>query len=205
MYIPEKFKAKDESDFFAQIRENPFVCFVGPGISNISFCPVIVNEAGAIEFHLARANPHSEMLPSASEVALFGLGPHGYISPSWYESNTKVPTWNYSAAFALGSVEEMDHAALHEHLANLVSTFESGRPNPWRMEDMDQQSIDKLMHAIRGFRFTPSRYETKLKLGQNLDVSDVEGMVSGLENCDEPNGSSLLALAIRRANATVGE
>jgi transcriptional regulator len=58
--------------------------------------------------HLARANPHWRALVSgAPSLALF-QGPHAYVSPSWYASKAEhgkvVPTWNYIAVHAHGTL-----------------------------------------------------------------------------------------------------
>ena len=37
-------------------------------------------------------------------MAIFS-GPHAYISPTWYEAEQLVPTWNYTAVHAYGRVK----------------------------------------------------------------------------------------------------
>ena len=39
-----------------------------------------------------------------SALAIFAR-PHAYISPTWYEAEQVVPTWNYTAVHACGRVQ----------------------------------------------------------------------------------------------------
>ncbi len=54
--------------------------------------------------HVARANPVWKKAKGQA-LAIF-LGPHAYVSPSWYPSKAEtgkaVPTWNYITVHAKG-------------------------------------------------------------------------------------------------------
>ena len=58
---------------------------------------------------MARADSRSH--DSKGEVLVIFHGPSVYVSPAWYESAATVPTWNYVAVRASGTlrlVEERD-------------------------------------------------------------------------------------------------
>jgi transcriptional regulator len=62
--------------------------------------------------HLSKANRHWRLLQQCTEpvLAIFN-GPHGYVSPMWYEdSKRNVPTWNYSAVHCRGIVTVWEDA-----------------------------------------------------------------------------------------------
>ena len=43
--------------------------------------------------HFAKANIHWEIILSNPKVQVIFLGPHAYISPTYYKSPNMVPTW----------------------------------------------------------------------------------------------------------------
>ncbi len=63
-----------------------------------------------------------------SEVLAIFQGPHSYISPSWYETNNAVPTWNYVAVHVYGELEIVeDEQELIDSLQELVHKYEDPR------------------------------------------------------------------------------
>ena len=48
---------------------------------------------------MARANPQWNQISAQTALAIFS-GSHAYISPTWYEAEHVVPTWNYIAVHA---------------------------------------------------------------------------------------------------------
>ena len=68
---------------------------------------------GTLVGHLARANPQAAAAP-IGEALVISSGPDAYITPSWYatkrEHGRVVPTWNYVAIHAYGTVEVFNDA-----------------------------------------------------------------------------------------------
>ena len=67
-------------------------------------------------------------------------GPQGYITPSWYEAKREtgkvVPTWNYVAIHAYGTLETFDDAdRLLDLVTRLTDRHEAGRAQPWAVSD----------------------------------------------------------------------
>ena len=99
-------------------------------------------------------------------MAVFS-GPHAYVSPSWYEEEGTVPTWNYVAVHAYGTfhlVEDRD--GLLDILRRSVQTYESPRPEPWAFDE-SAPHVETMLKAIVGFRIEITRLEGKWKLSQN--------------------------------------
>ena len=70
--------------------------------------------------HFARPNPQWKDIENQKVLAVF-QGPHCYISPSWYETNRAVPTWNYVTVHVYGEVELLeDEQELMDSLHDLV-------------------------------------------------------------------------------------
>ena len=172
----------------------------------VSHIPLLLapeeGEHGTLYGHVARANAHA-LCSGAPSLAIF-LGPPAYISAGWYPGKQthgrEVPTWNYIAVHAHGTLETFEEpAALRQLLAKLTDRHERTMPRPWRVDDAPVDYIDRNLEAITGLRLPIERLEGKWKLSQNRSVADREGVLAGLE---ELGGEShrAMAAAIRKAN-----
>ena len=135
-----------------------------------SHLPLLLDRAagphGALVGHMARANPQWRDLDGQPVLAVFS-GPHAYVSPSWYEAEGVVPTWNYVAVHATGTFRLTDTPdAVTDIVAATVETYERGMPTPWRL-DATAAYVRQLANAIVGFRIEVERLEGKWKLSQN--------------------------------------
>ena len=83
-------------------------------------------------------------------LAIFN-GPHGYVSPSWYEGPRNVPTWNHVTVHAYGRARRLDPSELDAQLSDLVELHERTAVTPWRVESLPEGYAEKLMRAIVGF------------------------------------------------------
>lgn len=110
MYIPRSFREDNIAALHELIRQHSFGTLFsqtseGPFATHLPF--LIDPEPwpfGTMRAHMARANPHWRRLTNAVDVLVVFLGPHAYISPSWYVNQVTVPTWNYAAVHAVGRV-----------------------------------------------------------------------------------------------------
>ena len=129
---------------------------------------------------MARANPQWRHFASGGEVLAIFHGPHGYVSPSWYQTELAVPTWNYATVHAYG-VPTLIHEP--EGVASLlnetVSTYEASFEQPWRGE-LPAEFVDKLTQGIVAFELPITRIEGKFKLSQNRSAADLQGVIDAL-------------------------
>ena len=115
--------------------------------------------------HVARANPQWEELEGQQVLVVFP-GPHAYVSPSWYESDNVVPTWNYVAVHAYGECKLLHDAdELHMLLRRMIDTYERNMATPWSLTDA--AFLEKMARQVVGFRIDVRRLEGKWKLNQN--------------------------------------
>jgi transcriptional regulator len=150
---------------------------------------------------MARANDQWQRLQGGGEVLAIFQGPHAYISPSWYEAELAVPTWNYVAVHAYGIATLIEEdAALTRMLGELVHTFEAGLPNPWRFQ-LPTEFTERMLRGIVGFRIEITRLEGKLKLSQNRSAADRKGAVTALQRNGDPTGVAVAQLMADLANA----
>src|SRR5580692_11611886 len=77
-----------------------------PPSASATHLPLVVKdegEHGLIEGHFAKANPHWRSLAGRETLVVFH-GPHSYVSPTLYTEELSVPTWNYIAVHAYGTL-----------------------------------------------------------------------------------------------------
>lgn len=200
VYTPRHFSADDPAALRSLVEANAFGTLIThhEGETMVSHIPFVVDvdTAGALVLHghVARANPHWRALEAARSLAIFS-GPHGYISPTWYEKHPSVPTWNYAVVHAHGTARLVAAAALERTLERLSAHYESGNAEPWRMDRLDRDYVDTMTRAIVGFEIAVERLEGKFKLSQNRIPADQRSVVAALE----ARGEDALAAMMRKA------
>jgi len=130
---------------------------------------------------VTRANPQWHDFDKAQEVLVVFQGPHAYISPSWYEIELSVPTWNYAVVHAYGLPRLIeDEKDLYNLLKTLVQTHEASFEKPWTFQLADDY-VQKMMHGIVGFEIQITRLEGKFKLSQNRTATERENVIAALQ------------------------
>jgi transcriptional regulator len=146
---------------------------------------------GTLIGHMARANPQWQHAADQSVLAIFS-GPHAYVSPTWYEAEQVVPTWNYVAVHAYGRLRLIDDAAGKlDILLQTVEAYERSMPQPWILDEADPH-LPRLLAQIVGFRIDIERLEGKWKLNQNHPADRRAKVVRALQ---ERGGEDALAIA----------
>lgn len=187
MYIPQTFNESDPEKLQALMRENSFAPLITHA-DNVPFAthlPFLIDTQSGphvvLRSHMARANPQWRHFRNGEEALVIFQGPHTYISPSWYESELMVPTWNYAVVHAYGVPRPVDDAGLFDILNGTVGQYEAGREAPWSMDSLPPEFVEKLMKAIVGFEIEITRLEGKVKMSQNRSTGDRRGVIAGLE------------------------
>ncbi|MFD4350379.1 FMN-binding negative transcriptional regulator [Streptomyces coelicoflavus] len=168
----------------------------------VSHLPVLVERTapdgpdGALALlgHLARADALEHELGS-HDVALVLQGPHGYISPTWYEETPHVPTWNFTVLHVHGRPEILAPDATYDVLSATVDHFEDRFPEPWRLARVEDHARH-LAPAVTGFRLPAARLTAKAKLSQDESLEVVLRLTKALE-ADQPYAQPQLSRAMR--------
>src|SRR5690349_18759207 len=142
MYTPELFRIDETERLHSFLDQYPFATLIsthdGLQVSHLPFLRAEGPDGLVLLGHMARANPHWRSLQGREATVLF-QGPHGYVSPSWYEEAQAVPTWNYAAVHATGLVTLIEETeALLQMLARLVEASEARLAQPWRLDTADR-------------------------------------------------------------------
>lgn len=186
MYVPAAFAESDVSKLHDFIERHSFGLLVSQveGVPFATHLPFLLERAagpkGALVGHVARANPHWKAMEGRSALAVFS-GPHAYISPTWYEAENTVPTWNYVAVHAVGRVTVVEEpAALLDVVQRSVTAYEAKMPTPWKL-DATGTLIERLLAQIVGLRLEIEALEGKWKLNQNHSAERREKVIRALD------------------------
>ena len=216
MYVPRT-NAEDRPEVLAAfMRAHPFATLVSVGPDGelwATHLPVVFDPArgprGTIEGHVARANPHHELVRAAAEhgtaresLVIF-TGPDAYVTPGWYPSKAEhgkvVPTWNYVAVHAYGSLTlREDPSWLLAHVTRLTTQSEGERPAPWAVTDAPESYLAGQLRAIVGFELEITRIEGRWKMSQNRPAADIDGVVAGLGASERPMDRAVGAIVEER-------
>ena len=191
LYNPPHFRQSDPQPLHAAIAAHGFATLVsnGPDGPVVTHLPLMLDapagELGRLIGHVARANPHWQVADLARPSVAIFHGPEAYISPNWYpskqEAGKAVPTWNYSVIHAVGTLRVIDDPAwLHNVVTRLTNRHETGRADPWRVEDAPAAFITAQLRGIIGIELTLTSLEGKAKLSQNRNAADRAGVIDGL-------------------------
>ncbi len=81
---------------------------------------------------MARANDHWKLFAATRRVLASVLGPHAYVSPTWYTPGAKVPTWNYVTVHAYGRPQIVEATpAVLMVLTKLAAQYEGSGADAW--------------------------------------------------------------------------
>ncbi|MCE9607181.1 MAG: FMN-binding negative transcriptional regulator [Planctomycetia bacterium] len=177
MYSPDHFRETDHEKIFDFVERNGFASLVTShdGLPFASHLPLHLRRDSAADVatgraslvgHMARSNPQWRDSDGQTALVIFN-GPHAYVSPTWYGEPNTVPTWNYIAVHAYGTIEfTEDPLELRRILRDSVALYERALPQPWEFDPTSALS-EALVKQIVGFRITVERWEGKWKLNQN--------------------------------------
>ena len=212
MYTPENFKVSDLQTLHADMERWNFATLITPdaeGGLQVTHLPLLLKRnaggLGTLAGHMAKANTHWKAFNATRESLAIFHGPHGYISPRWYQSDQAVPTWNYVVVHAFGRPRLLEGIeSMQAHLMQLIQLQEGTGPESWNPEKLSQETYAALLKAIVCFEMPISRIEGKAKLGQNRSRGDIEGLIQGLQSTDRAANHELAEMTQSRVLETLG-
>ncbi len=197
MYSPPYNRLEDRRELIEFLRANNFPVLVTGtgGALHGSHLPATIHEEGeriVIDMHMARANAQWKEFFDEEVLVIFA-GPHGYVSPRWYEEKERVPTWNYAAVHAYGIPEMIaDPAAKKAGQRRLIEMMDP----QWlpQFDQLPEKYVTMMLEGIVNFRIPVTRIETRWKLSQNRGRREMELIAAELER----GGEKALAELMRR-------
>jgi transcriptional regulator len=175
MYSPKFNQVADRALLLEAMQAYSFAILFGPQSTPESPAPLLAThlplvvkdqgEHGLLEGHFAKANRHWQALAGRETLVVFP-GPHSYVSPANYTDPLSVPTWNYIAIHAYGTLAIVDDEPGKEALlAGLIQSTEPAFAAQW--DAMPAGFRRTMLAGIVGFRIPIARIEGKFKISQN--------------------------------------
>jgi transcriptional regulator len=186
VYTPSAFAENRPEELLAIMQAASLPILVSPTASGLiaTHLPLYVAAPDRIIGHVAKANTHwRDALPGTESLAIFAAA-DGYVSPNWYPSKAEtgkvVPTWNYQAVHATGTLEFIeDPIELLTIVTTLTERYEAGRAKPWAVSDAPADYLAAQLKGIVGIVLHVTRLEGKVKLSQNKSMADRTGVTEG--------------------------
>ena len=190
MYIPSFNSFTDEHEIVAFMQRYSFATIVTdidgkPEATHLPFLVKQENDKVLLQSHFAKANPHAKAVLDKISLVIF-TEPHAYISPTNYEKELNVPTWNYIAVHAYGTArifEGVEHKA--ELLKHTIETFDASYFKQWQGLPEDYKL--KMMNGIVAFEIEVTELQAKKKLSQNRSEIEQQNVIHSLENSTGTN------------------
>ncbi len=180
MYIPRFNQVSNRAILIEAMKTWSFATLYGPdenGRPMATHLPLVVLDDGAhgvLEGHFAKANSHWKGLAERETLVVFS-GPHSYVSPSLYVEHQSVPTWNYIAVHAYGTLriavgQDEDFSGKDALVKRLIAVHEPAYAAQWN--ELPENYRAGMLRGIVGFRLEIQQIEGKFKLSQNRPEED---------------------------------
>jgi len=178
MYTPKFNQVSDRAVLLEAMRSYSFAILFGPaGELRATHLPLLVTEKGehgTLLGHFARANSHWSALAGRETLVVFP-GPHSFVSPSLYTEPLSVPTWNYIAIHAYGTLSLIeDESGRNELVEELIQVHDPAYVEGWRA--MPDNYRKRMLAGIVAFQIPITRIEARFKLGQNRNTEERRNM-----------------------------
>ena len=188
MYIPKLYREADRAKILEFLRQNEFATLVTydgekPTASHLLVEMVEEGDSLLVNGHMSKANPQWRTFETNAEVLVIFLGPHTYISPTWY-NHVNVPTWNYQAVHVYGIVRILnDHDEAYPLLQRLIDRHETG--SHYKLESLPHDFVAKEMKGIVAFQVEVRQIEANYKLSQNPNDEDYRNIIARLDERED--------------------
>lgn len=195
MYIPAYFRMSDEETALEVMEAHSFATLFTQhnGLPVATHLPLLLDrEKRVLHGHFARPNPQWQDCEGQVALAVF-QGPHCYISPSWYETNQTVPTWNYVTVHVYGEIRLVEGEQVLQSLHDQVLKYETP-DSAYRLPEVDAELLAGLHKGIQGFQLHISSIEGKAKLSQNHSAARQARVIEQLERSTHDNERQIAAL-----------
>lgn len=190
MYTPKHFQLSDHQEAISFMQKYSFATIVTilNGVPEATHLPFLVEQRGEqliLVSHFAKANPQASAVFNETSLVIF-TEPHAYISPSNYEKEQNVPTWNYLSVHAYGKAALIDNKTqVAQLLEKMIGFYEAAYREQW--DKLPDDYKHKMMNGITAFEIVVTDLQAKKKLSQNRTEIERENIISSLGSSTDKN------------------
>ncbi|WP_020481675.1 FMN-binding negative transcriptional regulator [Methylomonas sp. MK1] len=209
MYIPKHFDEPRIDVMQTLIRDYPLATLVNLSADGLNANHIPLHWAeeggspyGSLRGHVARSNPLWTDFGQQTDVLAVFQAENAYISPSWYvtkpQTGKVVPTWNYAAVHAYGTLKIIDDPAwIRRQLEAMTAEFEAGFPESWSVSDAPADFTERLIAQIVGIEISVTRLQGKWKVSQNQPPENQNSVIKALRESVQPAMANMVADAAK--------
>ena len=150
--------------------------------------PFIIREENDKLFlysHVAKQNEQWKHIEENLILVIF-TEPHAYISPTNYEKEINVPTWNYISIHAYGKGQLLTrHEDMISLLEGTIDNYETSYREQWNRLP-DKYRLGQMM-GIAGFKIEVTEIQAKEKLSQNKTHNEQQKIIDTLAASSDAN------------------
>lgn len=177
----------DTQEVMKFMYEHPFITLCGASASGkpvATQIPVLFKERENQLFlrgHIMKNTDHHRAFIENPEVLALFIGPHTYVSASWYTNPRQGSTWNYLTVHAKGIIQFLDEQALLDTLRETTAHFEKNAASPASFDQLPEEYINRLIKAIAAFEIRVYELDNVFKLSQNRDRESYRSIIEKLK------------------------
>jgi transcriptional regulator len=190
MYSLPYFKEKDPEVIINFMQQNPFVVLCGSdqqGRAVATHVPVLIERNDhqlILRGHFMKNTDHHLAFTKNPEALAIFVGPHTYVSASWYSNPKQASTWNYLTVHARGKLSFLDDQQLMQILRDTTEKFEDNAQSPAGFDQLPKDYVERLSKAIVAFEINIEQLDNVFKLSQNRDRESYHTIMDQLNQKD---------------------
>lgn len=191
MYNLPYFKESDHKEVISFMQHHPFITLCGSdeaGKPVATHVPVLIkfrDDKIFLRGHFMRNTDHHQAFVKNPAVMAIFLGPHTYVSASWYTDPRQGSTWNYLTVHARGKLQFLDDDALLTILRETTAQFEDNEHSPSLFDKLPKEYITRMTKAIVAFEILVDEIDNVFKLSQNRDKDSFHNIIDKLDGQHE--------------------
>lgn len=188
MYIPPKFLLTDKDEIVAFMQKYSFATIVStleskPSATHLPIITTLVDDKIVLKAHFAKANEQWKEIANNDNILVIFNEPHAYISPSHYEKELNVPTWNYFSVHAYGKGKIIfDHEETIKILEQTIDAYEPSYKLQW--DGLPEDYKQKMVSGIVAFEVEIFDLQAKKKLSQNRTPLEQKNIANALSKSE---------------------
>ena len=190
VYIPKINLATDRDEVLAFMRRFSFATIITakdnlPVATHLPFLVTIKDDTIFLTSHFAKANDHWQDVEHNQVLVIFSE-PHAYISPSNYDKELNVPTWNYISVHAYGQGKLITETeAAFKVLEATIDNYEAAYRQQW--DSLPHDYKFKMSKGIVAFDIKVTDLQAKKKLSQNKTDNEKKKIIDTLSKSYDTN------------------
>lgn len=184
MYIPNGFKFESEVEKVAFMQRYSFATIITNNDHHIPLAtqlPFVVDDNSGklvLSAHFSIVNEQAQYIERNTSLIIF-TEPHAYISPTHYDKQESVPTWDYIAVHAYGKAKIITDENLKiTALEQMINLYEKDYLTQWN--NLSDKFKKGMIKGIVAFELEVTDLQGQKKLSQNKSEAERERMIAQL-------------------------